>query len=99
MLSLYRYLDQLDVHQKAQNRHKKERLARADRLTRMAVYGEKLYAVRLRLFQSFMKLVRRVIIGGERNRERNQERQAIWLKEKLIELGPTFIKIGQAMGT
>jgi len=99
MLSLYLYLDQLDVHQKAQIRHKRERLSRADRLTRMAVYGEKLYGVRLWLFQSFMKLVRRIVIGAGRNRERNQEKQAVWLKEKLIELGPTFIKIGQAMGT
>ena len=46
-----------------------------------------------------MKLVRRLAIGGERDREKNQEKQAVWLKEKLIELGPTFIKIGQSMGT
>src|SRR3954449_6118614 len=61
MLSLYLYLDQLDIHQKQQNRHKKERLSRAYRLTRMAVYGEKLYAIRLWTFQAFMRLVRRVV--------------------------------------
>lgn len=99
LLSLYLYLDQLDIHQKQQRRHKKERLKRAYRLTRLAVYGEKLYAVRLWVFQSFMKLIRRFVIGGERDRQRNQEKQAVWLKEKLIELGPTFIKIGQAMAT
>ena len=98
-LSLYLYLDQLDVHQKQQRRHKKERLVRAYRLTRLAVYGEKLYAIRVWFFQQFMKLVRFFVIGAERNRERNQEKQAVWLKEKLIELGPTFIKIGQAMAT
>src|SRR5574338_218895 len=37
-LSLYLYLDQLDIHQTQQRRHKKERLARASRLTRLAVY-------------------------------------------------------------
>jgi len=99
MLSLYLYLDQLDIHQKQQIRHKKERLNKAYRLTRLSVYGEKLYGIRLWFLQTFMKLVRRVIIGAERNRERNQEKQAVWLKKKLIELGPTFIKIGQAMGT
>jgi predicted unusual protein kinase regulating ubiquinone biosynthesis (AarF/ABC1/UbiB family) len=98
-LSLYLYLDQLDIHQKQQLRHKKERLASAYRLTRLAVYGEKLYAIRLWFFQQFMKLVRRFVIGAERDREKNQEKQAVWLKEKLIELGPTFIKIGQSMGT
>ena len=33
------------------------------------------------------------------DKEANQEAQAVWLKDKLIELGPTFIKIGQSMGT
>jgi predicted unusual protein kinase regulating ubiquinone biosynthesis (AarF/ABC1/UbiB family) len=99
LLSLYLYLDQLDIHQKQQRRHKKERLQRAYRLTRLAVYGEKLYAVRLWFLQSFMKLIRRFVIGSDSNREKNQEKQAVWLKEKLIELGPTFIKIGQAMAT
>jgi len=99
MLSLYLYLDQLDIHQKQQKRHKKERLSRAYRLTRMAVYGEKLYAIRLWFFQAFMRLVRRIVIGSENDRELNQEKQAVWLKQKLIELGPTFIKIGQAMAT
>ena len=98
-LSLYLYLDQLDVHQKQQRRHMKERLMRAYRLTRMAVYGEKLYAARLWLFHQFMKLVRRLVIGAKSGREQNQAKQAVWLKEKLIELGPTFIKIGQAMAT
>ncbi len=99
MLSLYLYLDQFDVHSKQQIRQKKERLAKAHRLTRLAVYGEKLYAVRLWFFQNFVLLVRRLLIGKGENKELNQERQALWLKEKLIDLGPTFIKIGQSMGT
>jgi len=98
-LSLYLYLDQLDIHQKQQRRHKKERLSRAYRLTRLAVYGEKLYAIRLWFFQQFMNLLRRFFIGAEQDREKNQEKQAVWLKDKLIQLGPTFIKIGQAMAT
>ncbi len=99
MLSLYLYLDQFDVHSQQQIRQKKERLAKAKRLTRLAVYGEKLYAVRLWFFQMFVLLVRRFVIGKGENKELNQEKQALWLKEKLIELGPTFIKIGQSMGT
>jgi predicted unusual protein kinase regulating ubiquinone biosynthesis (AarF/ABC1/UbiB family) len=99
MLSLYLYLDQFDVHSQQQIRQKKERLAKAKRLTRLAVYGEKLYAARLWFFQKFVLLVRRFVIGKGENKELNQEKQALWLKEKLIGLGPTFIKIGQSMGT
>ncbi|MEO7659731.1 MAG: AarF/ABC1/UbiB kinase family protein, partial [Pyrinomonadaceae bacterium] len=99
MLSLYLYLDQLDLHQAQQIKQKKERLKRAYRLTRLAVYGEKLYSIRLWFLQISLRLVRRFFVGNSVNKEANQEKQAVWLKEKLIELGPTFIKIGQSMGT
>jgi predicted unusual protein kinase regulating ubiquinone biosynthesis (AarF/ABC1/UbiB family) len=98
-LALYLYLDQLDVHRSAQLRHAKERMSRAVRLTRAAVYGEYLHSARLWFFHRFMMLVRLFVLGRETNREAIQEKQAVWLKEKLIELGPTFIKIGQSMGT
>ena len=98
-LGLYLYLDQLDTHIKGQKRQAEGRMRTAERLTRMAVYGEKLYRVRLWFFHQFMFLLRWLMIGGETNREANQENQAVWLKEKLIELGPTFIKIGQSLGT
>lgn len=99
MLSLYLYLDQLDIHQAQQIKQKKERLNRAYRLTRMAVYGEKLYAMRLWSLQKTLQLTRRFFVGNSTSKEANQEKQAVWLKEQLIELGPTFIKIGQSMGT
>lgn len=99
MLALYLYLDQLDLHQGQQNKQKKERLEKAKRLTRAAVYGEKLYAVRLWFFQGFMLFLRWFFVGNSDNKEANQEKQAVWLKEKLIQLGPTFIKMGQSMGT
>ena len=99
MLSLYLYLDQLDIHEAHQIKQKKERLDRAHRLTRMAVYGEKLYAIRLWFLQKTLRLTRRFFVGSSTSKEANQEKQAVWLKEQLIELGPTFIKIGQSMGT
>src|SRR5687767_14422872 len=43
MLSLYLYLDQFDIHKGQQEKQKKERLEKAMRLTRAAVYGEKLW--------------------------------------------------------
>jgi len=98
-LSLYLYLDQYEVHRAQMLKHAQVRMSKAARLTRLAVYGEKLYQVRKWFFHIFISFVRRLYLGAETNRERNQEKQAIWLKDKLIELGPTFIKIGQSMGT
>jgi predicted unusual protein kinase regulating ubiquinone biosynthesis (AarF/ABC1/UbiB family) len=99
MLSLYLYLDQYDVHHRHHQRRKEARIDEAVKLTRMAVYGERLYAVRMWFFHVFMLGLRRFLIGSEASKERNQERQAVWLKDKLIALGPTFIKMGQSMGT
>ncbi len=99
MLAMYLYLDQFDMHRVQQVRNKKTRMKTASRLTRLAVYGEKLYSLRLWVIHRFTALLRRFVIGSNVNRLQNQEKQAVWLKNKLIQLGPTFIKIGQSMGT
>lgn len=99
MLALYLYLDQYDIHHKGQLKQAKARLQTAMRLTRMAVYGEKLYGVRIWFLHIFTLFARQIFIGGDANKTVNQEKQAIWLKDQLIKLGPTFIKIGQSMGT
>ena len=98
-LAMYLYLDQYEMHQKAQLQYARERMKTAERLTRAAVYGEKLWGIKLWFFHQFVLFMRWYMLGSETNRAANQEKQAIWLKEKLIELGPTFIKIGQSMGT
>jgi predicted unusual protein kinase regulating ubiquinone biosynthesis (AarF/ABC1/UbiB family) len=98
-LSLFLYLDQYDLHRKHHLKVARERRIRAARLTRLAWYGEKLYGVRLWFFHIFMLLLRRYVLGSVEKREAAQEKQAVWLKDKLIELGPTFIKIGQSLGT
>ncbi|MBK8303768.1 MAG: AarF/ABC1/UbiB kinase family protein [Chloracidobacterium sp.] len=99
MLSLYLYLDQYDLHHKQHLKRQAVRLERARELTRAAYYGEKLYGVKQWFFHVIMLGLRRFFIGNSTNKEANQEKQAVWLKEKLIKLGPTFIKIGQSMGT
>jgi predicted unusual protein kinase regulating ubiquinone biosynthesis (AarF/ABC1/UbiB family) len=55
-----------------------------------------------RALDRVLRLVRLFVFRGEEGsgaKERQLERQGLWLKENLIRLGPTFIKIGQALGT
>lgn len=99
MLSLYLYLDQYELHHAQHIKQAEGRLELARKLTWLAVLGEKFHKVNLWFFHQFVLLLRRFFIGKESNKELNQEKQAVWLKENLIELGPTFIKIGQSMGT
>ena len=99
MLALYLYLDQYDLHHAQHEKYVEARFETAKRLTWLAVAGEYFYKIRFFFFHRFMLLVRGFFIGGDANRELNQEKQAVWLKENLINLGPTFIKIGQSLGT
>jgi predicted unusual protein kinase regulating ubiquinone biosynthesis (AarF/ABC1/UbiB family) len=97
MLSLFLYLDQFDIHRKHHLRQAEARMEIASRLTWFAILGEKIYRIRLWFFHLLISLLHKVFIGEDR--EKSQQEQAKWLKNKLIKLGPTFIKIGQALGT
>jgi predicted unusual protein kinase regulating ubiquinone biosynthesis (AarF/ABC1/UbiB family) len=99
MLALYLYLDQYEMHHKQNKKHADARMEAARRLTRFAVLGEKFYAVKMWFVHQFLLLLKWWFLGSEENKELNHEKQAVWLKENLIELGPTFIKIGQSLGT
>ncbi|MEZ5345896.1 MAG: AarF/ABC1/UbiB kinase family protein [Pyrinomonadaceae bacterium] len=99
MLSLYLYLDQYDLHRKQHLKVQEHRLETARELSRFAVIGEKVNGIKLWFFHVSILMLKRFFIGSETNKERNQEKQALWLKESIIGLGPTFIKLGQSMGT
>ncbi len=99
MLALYLYLDQYDAHHAQHLKQSEVRLQTAKRLTWLAVFGERIHQTNLAFFHDFMLLLRRFFIGDEKNKTLNQEKQAVWLKDNLIDLGPTFIKIGQSLGT
>ena len=99
MLSLHLYLDQYEIHHKQHLRVKNFRMETARGLTWIAIFGEKLYGIRFWCVHAFLLSLRWFFVGSDANKERNQEKQAVWLKENIIGLGPTFIKLGQSMGT
>ncbi len=99
MLSLYLYLDQYDLHHAQHEKMAQARLETARRLTWLAVLGEKFHKVNLWFFHQSLLFLRWYFIGNDKNKEVTQEKQSVWLKENLIKLGPTFIKIGQSLGT
>jgi predicted unusual protein kinase regulating ubiquinone biosynthesis (AarF/ABC1/UbiB family) len=50
----------------------------------------------------FIRVVRLVVFRGGEGSDKKAarlEKQAVWLSKSLVSLGPTFIKIGQALGT
>ena len=55
-----------------------------------------------RVFDQSIRLLRLIVFRGAEGSEKKTarlEKQAVWLRDSLIGLGPTFIKIGQALGT
>jgi predicted unusual protein kinase regulating ubiquinone biosynthesis (AarF/ABC1/UbiB family) len=102
LLSLYLFLDTYDVRADF-NRRAVARLRdlarQRGRRTRLRAWANaQLYAA----FDRFIRLLRYIVFRGAEGSARKVarlEKQAVWLRESLIDLGPTFIKIGQALGT
>jgi predicted unusual protein kinase regulating ubiquinone biosynthesis (AarF/ABC1/UbiB family) len=102
LFTLYVFLDTYDIRA-AFNRRMTDRLRDE---AKAGDPGSRLKArYRRFLHLAVDKLIRlaRVIVfrGGDGSKKKaaRLEKQAIWLRESLIALGPTFIKIGQALGT
>jgi hypothetical protein len=102
LFSLYLFLDTYDVRADFNRRAATRRrdLAREQgRAARLKAWAAaQLYVA----FDLFIRTLRYAIFRGAEGSARKEARlkkQAAWLRESLIELGPTFIKIGQALGT
>jgi predicted unusual protein kinase regulating ubiquinone biosynthesis (AarF/ABC1/UbiB family) len=102
LLSLYLFLDTYDVRANFNRRSTERKRAEArarGRMARFQEWGRELDSeVVDRLIRGLRYFVFRGADGSAKKEER-LARQAAWLREKLIDLGPTFIKIGQALGT
>ncbi|HEY0319513.1 MAG TPA: AarF/ABC1/UbiB kinase family protein [Pyrinomonadaceae bacterium] len=102
MLSLYLYLDGYDVRSNFYRRMNVRRRVEARARGRIALFQEWSRDVDRRAFDRLVRITRYFVFRGAEgtaSKEARLEKQAVWLKENLIELGPTFIKIGQSLGT
>ena len=101
-LSLYLYLNDYDIRANFNRRMAARRREEARARGRIALFQEWSRDVDWRALDKLIRLLRFLIFRGAEgtsNKEARLEQQAIWLRNNLIALGPTFIKIGQSLGT
>ncbi len=101
-LSLFLYLEGYEARsnffRRMAARWREEARARG----RVALFQEWSRDVDRRAYDRLVRALRYVVFRGRQGSENKGERearQAAWLKRNLIHLGPTFIKIGQALAT
>jgi predicted unusual protein kinase regulating ubiquinone biosynthesis (AarF/ABC1/UbiB family) len=102
LLSLYLFLDTYDVRADFNRRtinRLREQAKQGNWRHRFQAWARSfLYET----FDRFIRVLRYIVFRGAEGSARKEarlEKQAVWLREQLINLGPTFIKIGQALGT
>ena len=102
LFTLYLFLDTYEIRADF-NRRLVERIrdeAKAKSLTpRLKARFKELMSV---AFDRLVRCMRLIVFRGGEGSDKKQARlgkQAAWLSKNLIGLGPTFIKIGQALGT
>ena len=102
LFSLYLFLDTYDVRADFNRRAVTRLRDLARQKGRSAQFKAWVNAQLFAALDRFMRVLRYAIFRGAEGSERKQarlEKQAVWMRESLIDLGPTFIKIGQALGT
>jgi predicted unusual protein kinase regulating ubiquinone biosynthesis (AarF/ABC1/UbiB family) len=101
-LSLYLFLDGYDVRASFNQRMAGRRREEARLRGRIALFQEWSRNVDHKVIDGIIRILRFLVFrgsDGSSNKEHRLERQAVWLNRSLIKLGPTFIKIGQSLGT
>ncbi|HZI60613.1 MAG TPA: AarF/ABC1/UbiB kinase family protein [Pyrinomonadaceae bacterium] len=102
LFSLYLFLDTYDVRSDFNKRAVTRIRELARQRGRRARFNAWLKAGTYTALDRFIRVLRFVIFRGEDGSARKEarlEKQAAWMRQSLIDLGPTFIKIGQALGT
>jgi len=102
LLSLYLFLDSYDIRASFNARAAARRREHATEKGLLASLRKASRRQARRLQDGLIRTLRYIVFRGHegsRQKEVRLERQAQWLRQSLISLGPTFIKIGQALGT
>jgi predicted unusual protein kinase regulating ubiquinone biosynthesis (AarF/ABC1/UbiB family) len=102
MLALYLFLENYDARAKFNRRMAARLREEARHHGRIAFFQEWSRDVDRRALDCLIRATRLGVFrggDGSRGKEARHEKQARWLSRHLIVLGPTFIKIGQALGT
>jgi len=102
LFSLYLFLDSYDARANFNQRHAERRREEARGRNRSARLKAWTRNLGWRAADKFIRVLRLLVFRGAEGSLRKDarlEKQAAWLGKSLISLGPTFIKIGQALGT
>ncbi|MFN2513376.1 MAG: ABC1 kinase family protein [Pyrinomonadaceae bacterium] len=102
LLTLYLFLDSYDIRAKFNRRSAERRREAARGGSRQAQFVQSCRDVVGRIVDRVIRGVRFFVFRGADGSDKKMarlEKQAVWLRQNLIGLGPTFIKIGQALGT